>query len=110
MSGDPWTWTETFSRTDRPRRPRCSTCRDTGRVDCPEPDGSGLYDQACPDCDAPYPVTGDPDADDPFAASLASLRSDLKTSGWTATSGDPGTVLSGEDRDELIFDYGTDGV
>lgn len=48
--------------------PACSTCRDTGKVECAEPDGSGLYDQACPDCDVPYPVTGDPDAEDPFAA------------------------------------------
>jgi hypothetical protein len=43
------------SQTDQTKHPKCWTCRDTGQVWTAELDGSGEYDQACPDCDTPYP-------------------------------------------------------
>lgn len=64
---------------DSPDPAVCPTCCDTGRVEIPEPDGSGLYDQACPDCDTPYPVTGDPDAEDPFADGGMVLTADARS-------------------------------
>ena len=43
----------------------CATCNDTGQVWTPEQDGSGMYDQACPDCDAydPDEAAGAPEHD-----------------------------------------------
>ena len=39
------------------RRVSCRTCWDTGQVWAPEADGTGMYDSACPDGDAPYPLS-----------------------------------------------------
>ena len=43
------------------RRVNCRTCWDTGQVWAPEADGTGMYDSACPDCDAPSPVSSGTD-------------------------------------------------
>jgi len=29
----------------------CGTCHDTGWILCPDQDGEGAYETACPDCD-----------------------------------------------------------
>lgn len=34
----------------------CATCGNTGQVWTAEQDGTGAWDQACPDCDTPYPM------------------------------------------------------
>ncbi len=33
----------------------CQTCKGTGQVWTAELDGTGAWDQACPDCDTAYP-------------------------------------------------------
>lgn len=49
----------------------CEVCRDTGQVWSPEPDGTGMYDEACPACDMPYPVGVSAGGEDPWALQAA---------------------------------------
>jgi len=56
----------------------CLTCRDTGQVWSQDYDGS-LYDQACPDCDTPYPSPQDKtEAAASDAAELAAQRAAME--------------------------------
>lgn len=35
--------------TTTPQAPACPICHDTGIVQCPEQDGTGMYETACPE-------------------------------------------------------------
>lgn len=60
MAGDfaRWAATETAA-TLKHDTPACPVCRDTGIVQCAEQDGSGVYEQACPE---PVHATAETDA------------------------------------------------